>query len=589
MDLEIPGLENYSKELKEKLSSLQIENVFTGRTFFLLLYYWITDKKSDNFKICKENIMLAKKETTEHLDSLSSQVFVKMIKNIFLKPHEFVESLNTSYKYLDANLFAYSTFPAIYGFFTTSYLTDNASSFVFELICSRLPDKFVSPIFTAFLFSAYSFSNQFWRYFSDFLFDNEVITESDILNLICVTMAITCSCIPPPLYLLLRGTKTFRPELIESSFAFFLKTTLNLWINFSMDVTGFNNSDTIEEMVSNVLSKQENVALILSSFLNEKQRIDQLPSFIGNCKFKAEWLSLSHIDLVNLSIAYKPISSHIDMFKSFEKTIQAKKTIDPFTPYAFNLFLKTKIYLPKEPVLFQGEYTNAKLDFMITLGFNLKKAESFQLNINDLRNVLISSYITKDLQSITRAIPPSSLHPAVLRYVERGDPNFFIRCVFITLFDIISPIRVSQSISNMFRQVMNETKSNVWKRNGFISNKIIQKYLLKYFKKHGKRTYGTMFKHITGFLKTFMIINDSKKITHENDIFKIFLTSLNYDEILETFIFLERIAFREPLFLKNMPPSLSTEWSNLFQILWEICSQNPKLLDQLLEFDPLRY
>ena len=94
--------------------------------------------------------------------------------------------------------------------------------------------------------------------------------------------------------------------------------------------------------------------------------------------------------------------------------------------------------------------------------------------------------------------------------------------------------------------------------------------------------------HITGFLKTHAIISNAHKISNDNDIFKIFLTSLNHNEVLETFIFFERIAFREPLFLKNMPPSLSTEWSNLFQILWEICSTNPKLLDQLLEFDPLK-
>ena len=138
----------YEKRLAsfEKLQILQQENLLLARSYYLLIFHlYFSESKilhHDDITIDILTTNFDRIQGESPLDSFGTQVFLNAIKQFYNNPQVFASSLLNDQNLLNnIPIFAFSTFPALFGFFTSEDLFKQASQFLFELITLGAPDK----------------------------------------------------------------------------------------------------------------------------------------------------------------------------------------------------------------------------------------------------------------------------------------------------------------------------------------------------------------------------------------------------------------------------------------------------------------
>lgn len=382
----IPSVFDKRDKIFQKLQIMQQENCLFSRSLYLLVYNLFID---ENTKLITHEDFTVDILTTDYekitnescLSSFESQVFLNTIKQLNNSTRLFASSLitaineNKSFQY---NLFSFSTFPAIFGYFSSSELYAQASLLLLDLLALGAADDLLHPMIFSFFLSMFPFTDALWNNFYIRLRDRPSIKEDDIMESLSHAISECSPLIPAPSYLVMRELLLNRSSLLKDIIVkSYLPITFNLWYSYSNYAMSFAFGTEVLSFLDKNASNQRGM-MLSSLFVIDTCRIDVIPSFTTQCRFSSEVLFFSNIDMKLFVEAFTPISSQIQLFETLQEASTKCDEYPPFMPFPISFFMNSA-----KPKIFNESILNYPKVKIKKEGEILAEGELFYISDND--------------------------------------------------------------------------------------------------------------------------------------------------------------------------------------------------------------
>ena len=633
-----------------ELQETQQKNVLYARSYYLLIYnLFIDDKglKTITHEDFMKDIFITNIDMIDSLDSLQAQVFLNTLKKINTEPKTFAKALIDSIPNLPISFFAFSTFPSIYGFFTSIELCSQASIFILDLIKLNAPDSLLYPIVLSFLFSLSPFVDALWTNFflraslKDNIFDEEIIVNLSRAINECAPL------INSAVFNVINELLQKRHDLINFIITdSFIPLTYKLWCLHSNYAMGFAPGQNIMKTLSKLQSSPK-APMIAALFGIHTGRIETCPSYTTVCKVSSEILFFSHIDLKVFIEAFKSIADQIELFNVLEEASN-ELVAYRFLPFSVAFFLSDlhssveslhlssrdmklfdvppfEIEEPETDMIYEEAQHRIMEDPSIKDSLPIFSSESFQMyttiknlllyretieiqenlltlksqkiicdnfisSLLRMRRYAFSEYISKYIK--THKIDSVDVPNSTLRVLlENNDKQLYIQA-FIEVVNCSSMnhFSVPNLQHQMFLSIIRSFIEINWKEAGEFGKKPYVFRIVPVLSKRKDLRIGDYFYLIDQLLtdiRTISSYNTTKQKSEEimTILIQTVFHSSNTPVLLDVFLYFEKVAFRDPKFLSSLLFLQNKNWNLFIQMMWKTLEKDINLIQQCMILD----
>lgn len=637
-NITIPTAKNLRNQVCSEIKQIQLENILLSRSNYLSLYSIFFHLHNDTLLQHDElmrYVYVHKNIDIETIDTLSTQILVKIIKQLFEDPMQYAKMIVSTCSNFSNQQFAFSTFPSLYGFFTSEDMCQNAAALLVSLIKIKAPESILEPMITSYLFSLNSFLNTLWDNFFLSLCNYSAINDKLILEEIVIAIKKTLPLISESHYLVIRelinSDADFKCKVIIMNFLFI---SFLLWLE-SDKAKLFQFVYETQNFFLYLQNSPEKMNSIISSFMENMGRIDYLPSYIVNYGLSHETLVFSIVDICVLTKAFSDCSTNILLSCSRTKI----SVTNPFQPFMVDLYLplepkkldylnlfdissipkisfefnssyeyiysylnkeniNSKIitdpkflkYAKKKEIIKLNELFEAQEDFF-TLKYYLNICKNLKYNIKQFRYVIFSKYIQEMLKNYKFKSKKFTniVNELLLNSVYKTS---FILKIYTCLFNMINikSLFKNTTFITSFQTLLHKLKKN--KINyPIIHYSLLTKQLLFHIGSTlNNENFGNMFVILTNVFNEIRTISEHfyKKENIElmiSSTIKSIILLSDYQELIHVFLFFEKFAFREANFFRRLNYKEFNNWNYFFQAFWELMSNDNIFIKQCLEFN----
>jgi hypothetical protein len=256
------------------------------------------------------------------------------------EPIQFAKSLVKAVQTINLPLFAFSTFPACYGFFTRPESVVSASMLFTELLAlDKAPEGLVLRLFQSFLFSAYLFTDALWSHFHTRLCSKRTFDEQSAINGLRDSVEACRSLVSAPLVATIQAVLGRFPRLCCSAVLRFLRVSFDLWYDYSPEGMSFAGGESFRAFLrGSEVFEVGNSITIVSALIGGKRRVPHTQNVLPSSDLPPEALVLSNGDFDLYQKAFKLTDEKISYFHAIESPKN-----EPFaTPYMLDFFSRTK-------------------------------------------------------------------------------------------------------------------------------------------------------------------------------------------------------------------------------------------------------
>lgn len=645
----LPGI--YDKRLAsfEKLQILQQKNLLLARSYYLLIFHlYFSENKimhHDDITIDILTTNFDRIQGESPLDSFGTQVFLNAIKQFYNNPQVFASSLLNDQNLLNnIPIFAFSTFPALFGFFTSEDLFKQASRFLFELITLRAPDKVLIFLILSFFLSNFSFTDALWHTFYLNVSPLIQFKEETISDYLSKSISECSALISQSTHEVLKELLTRNSNLIATIFInYYLPITFELWLNHSNAGMSFSHGKEIINFFNQIKNTQR--AILLSAlFVMGTGRLSTTPSYFSSCAFSSEILYFSMYDIKTFVEAFKSLSAQIELYDTLVETsqkceeapfmtfpvtfcmsidkVQRRESIFQFPHITLNeenepdpIFEQLRLTIQRGMITQQIEQSSiynsdafqhylltknladcveeAKTqEYLIDLEIDHNIAKSFQRSLLNLRRYLFSEYISQFIKESQFTKGEGSIDKKSLRLLENCDDKFLY---IPTLIEAINEsdtnqYRAPKDYHSRFLTITRSQIENNWKQAGQIGQ---IKYVLSLVPLLSKRKDLNIGQY---FYLLDQCFRDARTITSHyftksnieeemSMLIQTIIQSANTEIALDIFLYFEKNIFRNIRFLSLMSPEQLKNWNLFIQMMWKTIEIDGTLFKQCIAIE----
>jgi hypothetical protein len=271
-----PNLSNHKSSSLQSLSRAQLRTTLLARAYYSELYLLFFRGSKDEIG---ENEIFTTVLVNE--DSLfqtpgwmCAQTLSRALRLLRSDPDRFAIGLIKSHATINILRFAFSTFPACYGFFTRAANASAGSLFVLSLVSADAPHAVVSALLLAFLFSAYAFTDALWTAVHRRFCTKQRLGEEAAITGLCGAIEACAPLLPACHVAAVQAALGHCPQVCCLVVLRFLNCSFELWYHHSPDGTTFGCGPALLEF----LHRSEdfyagNSVTIVASMIGGKRRI----------------------------------------------------------------------------------------------------------------------------------------------------------------------------------------------------------------------------------------------------------------------------------------------------------------------------
>ena len=624
----LPNIFDLKADLLTKISKIQHENILLSRAYYYLLYFlFFPDREVPELtrdELCSDILVNSDKFFTTP-NYMCAQVMLRVLKSLHSRPLKFAVSLIKSYKAVELNLFAFTTFPALFEFFTTHESVYCAAQFALDLVTKKGPDELIGPIFLSFLFSSFCFTEAYWSNFhrrvcaKKRLFENTIVMEMSVSASQCSPL------LPLATVGLIQEVLSKRPELCCSCIVKYLAVTFELWYNYSEEGMSFGCGDAIKEFLEQPTSTNiGNILTIASNMLRREERIRTVPSYTSVVGLSNEHVVFSSIDMATMPKVFVGVADDIPLFDQ----LKVEEGLGRFTPQAFDYFPNTRktsscyddsrMFLT-ELATFPME-DNAIFDKAITYKVDLKthEFEEYALKksiinsqkeiaeLEDYLDIRLKEDAAMELQKTLRRcrayafskkcrqllqFTPVEPNGACLEntFQEAIGDAFDCQSLFWPfMLELLNYVRMRNptvAILSRYERIRSEYFKRAWNE---VSQLADTTYLIPIVPEPGRRTLtniGDIVRLIGHIFKELVVISEKLGIESElRHLMKFMFLSSEFPDLMRVFLLLEKEVFSSETFMNLMDETLVSQWNEFFQMIWSTISADDELLRDVTNF-----
>lgn len=636
----IPTAFDHKNSVLRDLAKVQQRSLIAARAYYYMLY--ITNfPDSITAQLTPDDIstdvLLHNSQSVQPPNPLFTQIVLGTIKKIHNQPWKFASVLVDIADQIPINFFAYSTFPALFGYFVSSDLCEPAAQFVLDLIAIPAPDSVIEPIFLSFLFSSYAFIDALWYNVYYKLAATNRKSDQEIFKILCQSIQECNPLLSKSLYFVIRELcKEVHYKMCAHIISLFLDITFNQWYKHTTYGACFGCGNSLQQFLNKLTDPAlcADLITIVSHFITNPSKMNVAPAFISRCNLQAEKLLVSFADLQLFVKLTRPISKYINMADQMQRFI-SEMDATTLSPFSLDLFLnvgKVKppqsqlIPLPEigfeliiDPIFEKAIQLNTNLNTTefrvyslkkkiltlrltyddqfeyVELKFNYNLAVDFEQSILRNRDMLYSEYVEQKLNSLELK-SVRNIQSSVVNLMGEGfDQDRLAAAAFIEHLNSTNfkTKIVPKSFKEFFAEIVHSQLKVLWPK---MSKEPGQKYLLTLLPVLTRRKgikIGQICSVMTLVLQQIFIINRKfypiDNQTHRIEILQFVMLASNYDNLLDIFFLFEKVLFHDQFFISLQSKETMRNWSMFFQMMWVTVGLKNEFFRTALQFHPKAY
>lgn len=549
--------------------------------------------------------------------SLCVQVLMKAIKQICEEPKLLVDALLRAK--IDYPIFAFLTFPAMFGYYTCTELANKACQ-VMEAIVRRkkMNDDAILYICLSILFSCYRFTTNVWIILSNSLEKEREVTKK-VMKAKIASCVSDCSplvplCVKRVLSQLLRWKTALLTKIVVSEF---LPKTFEMWSACGPAGVGFRYKDLVIECLNEMQQSHEGM-MLSSLLLTDRGQISVLPSFTGQCEMSNDKLIVCPHDFLVLSEVLRPCSSEIEMFDQLK--LEADRFDCIFTPMIVNIFFPVShnpspflngpimnITSDNDPIYLKAYYEKRDLpdkafkrfkfakdieigrdllkdqELVITRADEFNIAQTLQTIILGLRSMYWQKLVYNRLADNVRF--KSQTASELMSIILDGTTDFpGLACpVYLAIIDagLVPKPSVSPELLASLTFLLKGQTGECWLEIGEMATCTFFLRLVPLLANVANLSYTESFIFITNFLAALRSVCNRFAKDPSEDTFaamiRAVVVSAASDALISRFFFFERIVLHDSDFMRGLDEATATNWNVFFQAVWRSIATNREL------------
>jgi hypothetical protein len=276
------------------LSKVQYRSVLVARAYYYQIFSeFFPASGADELQLraVLTNILLSTSQYVATPGCMCQQMLLRSIRSIRTDLAPFARSLLRSMESVPLPFFSFSTFPAIFSYFTTSENVESASKFLITLLSfDQAPERLVRPLFRSFLFSAYAFLDALWTKFHKEVCTKQQINEVIAMTGLCNSIEACSPLLSFGAFRVIQGILGRFPVLCCGEVLTFLRVSFKLWHEHSADGMSFGCSPSFLEFFA---GSEDfcvgNSITIVATILKSKRRVNVCSAFgrVPHCSAEA--------------------------------------------------------------------------------------------------------------------------------------------------------------------------------------------------------------------------------------------------------------------------------------------------------------
>jgi hypothetical protein len=621
VELISPDVSKHKLDSLHDLSRAQFRLTLLARAYYFEIYslFFCEDCKPpcDRTEFLKA-VLIHEDCNFQTPGCMCAQILLRSLRFLRQNPAVFAKSLISAVSHLRVKLFAFSTFPACYSFFTRPEGVKSASELITELLAidEGLSQELVRAVFQSFLFSAYLFIEALWAHFHRKVSTKQKIDEEAAIAGLCGAIEACRPLISAPLIVAIQAVLGRFPEVCCDAVIRWLEISFDLWYEHSAEGMSFGCGASFQEFLRN---SEEfcvgNSITIVSALIGGKRRIPLYQGISASIDCLPEAIVFSSGDFELFQRAFKHTSDKISLFH----TIGVPEG-EPFaTPYLLDYFSKEEIPFtyeipviasPQQPTIVPDvdpiyerailqnvnlfgskfeEYRSRKeileanrrmeeLEDLLRVRLELNITQDFQSSVLRLRNYGFMRYAATFLVSGMRRPARLEVHVnEILR--DCPDKGTLIVPLVVAILNtaqiITSPKGAGPLFANIRRKFMGPgwEKMNGWKFRGL---KRINELIPELTRRPLGR-YGDAFMLFGHFFWGCRMITQYFKVDVNNfEWFIKFVTFVSeHGGLLNVYLFIERVFRRNPSLVPEI--DRDKDWMHFGNVMSAALEEEPKL------------
>jgi hypothetical protein len=622
----IPRAEFLKNEYLTKVYSVQRSNVILARSLFLLIYALYLEDRSHRLLTVDDilsDILIKPTAFVDDPNPLLAQVLSGTIKQICQNPSPLIQALAGSK--IPHAYFAFSVFPSIFAFYTSSEFCESAGRLLIQFVRSEeIHPDLLYFLCLSFLFSAFAFCDTLWRTLQAELskrvsFSRDE-TGSAMIHAICHSLPLLST----GLHDLIRVLEAERPSLMTHVVARWLKISFAVWWNRDGEGIGFAPGDSILEYLRGITDGSS--VDVTSALVGNLGECPVLPSYIGVCGVASETLIFSGCDCQLLAASLRPVASQIPMFDTLER-LAGEAGADRFAPIAIKVFApassKKALYpllfpIPSidhircepDPIFEQAYHQKASLrtreflkyalfkdatrchelamdqELAMTLAQQLKIATDLQRSLLRLRAAFYEEWVSGQRQDFSGG----PLERATAFLSRANDRDSLIATTVLQFASKAVATSVPQDLIDSCLAFSRARFRSIWTRVGTIGeSRFVQRLIPMVVQRHTITwpQVFTQFSYLFNEIRTIAgrIYGEEGAIDGIIIIMEIVFLCANADRPFRAFLVLEKTLFRQGEFMRELNKAVLADWTQFFKMMLTVLAENPQLLDRCICLD----
>jgi hypothetical protein len=341
---------------------------------------------------------------------MAAQLILRSVKFMRTNPENYARALLHSYKRLPMKFFAFLTFPALYQFFTSAESAEAGIQFLLCLLSIGANSHLFQPLFQAFLFSTYPFTDALWCHFHHNFCAKHKVDEILIMSGLVASIEACAPLLPPTFGPLVSAFLEKDTRLCCASVIVYLQTTFTLWYDHCSEGMSFGGGASVLEWLDASQSDFErgNSITLVSSFITRRSAIPIYPINAEICDVHSEAIILSRRDFLWVRKAFESVEPRLSLCRDVEVGDRVRRyfpfLLDFFASRGRNkdgvvlLSLFEALMDRNSDGLSKLQPNLAELEDFFRLRLAFKGVRNFQKSIVRFRNATFASFSRRHVQ-----------------------------------------------------------------------------------------------------------------------------------------------------------------------------------------------
>jgi hypothetical protein len=541
---------------------------------------------------------------------MCGQVILRCLKLIRQEPEKFAKVLLANYKTIPVRFFAFTTFPALFQFFTGMESLEFAIGFVVELLTVGAPEDLVAPLFQSLLLATFPFTDALWSNFHRRVSSKSTMDDVAAISNLIASIEECAPLIPAKLIELMRRMFEHNLELSATAILQHIRITFELWHAHCPGGMSFGCGESFLEFLSASKDfKNGNSATIANCFHQCHSVVPAYPFSCELCDMSSESVVFSHGDFAAFRQAFDGAEPRPALFKA----IEVNDRVSRFTPYVLDYFPnvdRRKIGFAHrllftcqnrtdtifDPTLFSevksanhsigdNQQRLADLEDYFRLAMNLRFVHDFQSSIRRYRNAAFSEFTRHQFKRTS--IRPSQMEELARQILRQPrEDRSLVVALLPELLRIASFPDLPQTFLTRFWDLRKAYLANAWPE-------VIQtagvRYIIELVPEATRRqltSFGEVFVLFSHLFASVRTIGDKHSYAPDEFAKLVKFVSLNseFPGILKVFLVFDKFVLQHKFFMSTLDDKVLHDWNAFSRVMWSMLVQDQTLSQDVTQF-----